>query len=415
MAIESKFPDDEIDLRELIHTLFRKKWLILGITLVAAVTAFVYSRYGLPTRYTAQAQVLITKPLYTTNLESRIQSIPQTPEASVLKDLALAQDLLWSVFTSPDVIAVLDKGMSFEQFTANMSAKLAGTSKLFLGVSGADPKISATIVNVWADKFATQINSLYSVNEKALTIIEKEAQNARQKWDAAEQTLMEKLPKGIVETRKIELENKQNTLVTYLNTLTQFGLLTSDAQSLKVRLDAWPASSPLGIEYQLSLIGLYLRATRWLDGIQIQLVEPTTEAARTVAEAKASLDALTASLDSQRVELQAKLEQLKQDITTATLALESANYQLTQLTTERNLALNAYQALSAQLEETRIDLARDDLAAKVASRALPTVQPIPNRTLMITMIAGVLAFALACFGALVINWWKVPAQNKPAS
>lgn len=238
IAIESKFPDDEIDLRDLIHTLFRKKWFILGITLVAAVTAFVYSRYGLPTRYTAQAQVLITKPLYTTNLESRIQSIPQTPEASVLKDLALAQDLLWSVYTSPDVTAVLDKGMSFEQFTANMSAKLAGTSKLFLGVSSTDPKISATIVNVWADKFATRINSLYSVNEKVLTIIEKEAQNARQKWDAAEQTLMEKLPDGIVETRKIELENKQNTLFTYLDTLTQLDLLTSDAQSLQLRLDA---------------------------------------------------------------------------------------------------------------------------------------------------------------------------------
>jgi capsule polysaccharide export protein KpsE/RkpR len=203
----------------------------------------------------------------------------------------------------------------------------------------------------------------------------------------------------------------------YLNTLTKLDLLTKDTQSLQTRLAVWPDNSQMGIEYQLSLIGLYQRATGGLDGVQIQLAEPTIVEVRTVAEAKASLDALIVSLDTQRVELQANLEQLKQDITTATLALESANYQWTQLTTERDLALNAYQALSAQQEETRIDLARNDLIAKVASQALPTRSPIPNRTLVKTVIAGALAFALACFGVLLVNWWKssVPAKSLPAN
>jgi uncharacterized protein involved in exopolysaccharide biosynthesis len=59
--------------------------------------------------------------------------------------------------------------------------------------------------------------------------------------------------------------------------------------------------------------------------------------------------------------------------------------------------------------ETQIDLARDDPAAKVASGALPPQEPISNRTLVKTIIGGVLAFALACFGVLFINWWKTPA------
>jgi len=138
------------------------------------------------------------------------------------------------------------------------------------------------------------------------------------------------------------------------------------------------------------------------------LAEPTTVGVRTVAEAKVSLDALASSVDAQRVKLQENLDQLRQDIINATLALEIAEYQLTQLTTERDLALDAYQALSAQLEETRIDLARDDVTAKVASRALPPEEPISNSALMKTMIAGVLAFALACFGVLLIHWWKAP-------
>jgi capsular polysaccharide biosynthesis protein len=410
MASDTNYSDDEIDIRELIHTLFRYKWVILGITLVAAVAVLIFSKFVQPRKYTAQAQVIVTKPLYTTNLEAQIQSVPQTPEASILRDLALADDLLWGVFTSPEVAAVLDDGLKFEQFRAGLSAKLAGTSKLFLIVSSTESETAAIIVNIWAEKFAAQINSLFSVNETALALIENEVASARQKWDAAERDLLEKLPDGIVETRKIELDFKQKELGTYLNTLTYLDLLASRTQSLQSRLTAWPEDSQVGIEYQLSLIGLYQQASGGLSGIQIQLTEPTTVGVRTVADAKVFFDALDASLVSQREGLQANLEQLKQDITAATLALEAADYQLTQLTTERDLALNAYRALSAQLEETRIDLARDDVTAKVASRALPPQQPISNRTLMKTMIAGVLAFALACFGVLLINWWKTPVS-----
>ena len=412
MVSDTNLTNDEIDIRELIQTLFRYKWIILGITLVVAVAVFVYSKYGSPRMYSTQAQVIITKPLFTTNLETRIQGTPQMPEASVLKELALDNELLWKVYTSADVSAVLDQKINFEQFKTRMSAKLTGTSKLLLAVNSSEPTTSAMIANSWADKFTAQINSLYSVNEKSMILISDEVLKARQKWDSAEQALLQKLPDGIVDTRKIELENKKNTLATYLNKLTQLDIITRDAQSLQLRLAVWPDNSQLGIEYQLSLLGLYQRATGGLEGLQVQIVTPTSEGVRTVAEAKASLDALITSLGTQREQLKANQGQLQQDITSATLALESANYQLIQLTTERDLAYNAYQALSAQLEEVRIDLAREDVIAKVAGRALPIDQPVSNRTLMKTLSAAALAFALSCFGVLFINWWKAPALVK---
>src|SRR3972149_4725751 len=270
MTPDINLSDDEIDIRELAHTLLRYKWYILGITLVAAVIVFVYSKFIQPRTYTAQAQVIITKPLYTTNLEMSIQGVPQTPEGTVLRDLALADDLLWSVYSSPEVTAVLDKGFAFDQFIAGMSAKLAGTSKLILSVSAPKPETAAVIVNAWAVQFATRVNSIYSVNEKALSLIEQEVKNARQKWDETEQILLKKLPDGIVETRNIELKSKSNSLTVYLQTLTQLDLLVSDTKSLQFRLDAWPEESPLGIEYRLSLISLYQRAVGGLELIQIQ-------------------------------------------------------------------------------------------------------------------------------------------------
>jgi capsular polysaccharide biosynthesis protein len=413
MTSDTYLPDNEIDIRELLSTLYRYKWIILGITLAAALATFIFSKFVQPRSYTAQAQVLITKPLYSTNLETRIQSVPQTPEASALKDLALADDLLWSVYTDSRVTEVIKAGIPFDQFIVGMSTRLVGTSKLVLDVSAAKPETAKTIVNVWAEKLTAHINSLFNLNDKTLSQIEIQAKLARDNWTAAEQDLMAKLPDGIVATKQIELEKKQKVLSAYLDTLLQLDLLIRDTRSLQTRLGAWPEDSQMRIENQLSLIGLYQRATGGLQGIQVQLSEPTTMEVRTVAEANASLEALSTSLEAQGVALQKDLEQLKQDITMATLELEAANYQLTQLTTERDLALNTYQALSAQLTETEIDLNRVDLTAKVASQALPPLQPISNRTLVKTIIAFTLAFILSCLGVLLLNWWRSPAQTKP--
>jgi uncharacterized protein involved in exopolysaccharide biosynthesis len=415
MTSKNIFSDDEIDIRELIHTLFRYKWIILGITLVAAVAVFIFSKYVQPRSYTAQAQVLITKPLYTTNLETRIQIVPQTPDAGVLKELALADDLLMSVYTSTEVTAVLKEGFPFDQFIAGMSAKLSGTTKIELAVSSVKPETAAIIVNEWAKEYAARINTLYNVNEKARDSFANETEKTRLQWDKAEKNLLEKLPDGIVDTKKIVLENKKSTLTGYLDTITKLDLLSRDAKSLQLRLVDLPADRPLNVEYLLSLIDLYQRSVRGLEGTPVHITELNTLGDRTVGDANASLDALINSLGTQGAELQANLEQLKQDITKATLELEAADYQLTQLTTERDLALNAYQAVSAQFEETQIELDREDPTAKVASQALTPQQPISNHTLMKTILAGVLALALSCFGALLINWWRASAPAKLAS
>lgn len=415
MTSDTNLPDDEIDIRELFHTLIRYKWIVLGITLVAAGVVLVYSKFGSPKMYSSQAQVLFTKPQYTTNLETSIQGTPQVPEASVLKDLALDDELLHNVYTSTVVTAALGKNVDFEIFKTNMTAKLTGTSKLYLVVTAKQPETSALIVDVWANMFITQVNTLYSVNEKSKALISNEVIKAREKWGTAEQTLLDNLPNGMADMKKIELTNKQYTFTAYLNSLTQLDLIMKDAHSLQSRLPTGPDNSQLGIEYQLSLIGLYQRATGGLDGVQVQIAAPTVENVRTVAKANDSLNSLISSLDAQREQLQDNLDQLRQNIISATVELETANYQLTQLTTERDLALNAYQALSAQLEEIQIDLAREDVVAKIVGQALPPETPISNRTLMKTVIAGALAFVLSCFGVLLINWWKSPSPAKPTS
>lgn len=412
MTDEINPKDDEIDIHELVYALFRYKWLILGITLVAGVAAFLFVKFGQPKVYAAQAQVIVTKPLYTTNLDPSIQIVPQSPESTIFRDLALADDLVTRVYSTTLISKTLNIGLSYDQLAASMSTKLSGTSKLILEVSTKNAAASAGIANVWAREFVGRINTLYSVSDQALVKVQGAVPSARQNWDDKEAALLQMIPTAQVDARKVDLQTKQDALSQYMKLLTQYDLLASNTSTMKLRLASLPADSRLEVESQLSVIGLYQQAVGGLNGVLIQLTEPTTASLRTVADAIKVLDALTASLDKQRAELQDRVTQLTKDVTDASLALENANYQINQLTEDRDLAVSEYQALTAQKSEIDMDLKREDPAAKIASQALPPRQPVSSGTLLKTAVVGILAFILACFGALVLNWWKAPSQGK---
>ena len=75
---EQKSVDEEIDIRKTIHTLWRNKWLILAVTLIGLIAGFAYSKLVLPKKYQATAMVVLTKPIFITNFDPRIQASRQS-------------------------------------------------------------------------------------------------------------------------------------------------------------------------------------------------------------------------------------------------------------------------------------------------------------------------------------------------
>jgi uncharacterized protein involved in exopolysaccharide biosynthesis len=72
-------PEEEIDLRELINVLLKRKWLIIGIFLVAIITAVIISYFVLPQTYRSSATFMIAQingtPLYDIgDIENKIKS-----------------------------------------------------------------------------------------------------------------------------------------------------------------------------------------------------------------------------------------------------------------------------------------------------------------------------------------------------
>ncbi|NLJ26103.1 MAG: hypothetical protein GX354_11905, partial [Firmicutes bacterium] len=64
MDVQPQFRDDEIDLREVFVILWRGKWTIIVLMLVAALVAGVGGRLVLTPSYEAVATLLIMPPTY---------------------------------------------------------------------------------------------------------------------------------------------------------------------------------------------------------------------------------------------------------------------------------------------------------------------------------------------------------------
>ena len=399
--------EDTLDLRALVKTLLRWAWLIILAGILAAIAAFLTSKFVLDPRYESTALVAITEPSLVAELEPSIQVSPQLPDTQALSDLAEASDILKKVYEDPEVSGVLDEETTFTGFGEMFAASLVGTNQLRLVVTDTDPERAALIANVWAKLTTDRLNDLYGATEASYEHLNQQAETARQKWDAAQAALEQFLPQSQEDVLEAQLEQAKNNLSTYLAQIDRNELLIQDVRSLDARLEVLNQTSDIPAGEALSLLALQQRASGALVGTQIQLPGPDVLGeGYTVRQAGASLDELVTSLHAQNEDFEALFPVMETKIKELNVRLEKETYQLDQLRERRDLARSAYHALAGQLEETRITLAQGDQTAKVAARAWAAEEPSTPRTLVNTSLAGVVGLMLAVGAVFVFEWWQ---------
>ena len=103
--------------------------------------------------------------------------------------------------------------------------------------------------------------------------------------------------------------------------------------------------------------------------------------------------------------MNAELTRIEEGIGELSAALESEKHKVELLTQERDLARNAYIALSNQLEETRITQSQEEYSAKIGAEAIiPRKESNPN-LLLNTVLAAILGGMLAVSTVLIYAWW----------
>lgn len=399
---QSPYPSEVvIDLRELIQTLLNYKWVIIAVTILAALGVFLVSVFIIPPKYQASAVVTLIEPIIEAELETSIRFSPTMPDTGALADFAEADELV------DQVIDRLDLEDYFEKNDPDLDASLKGSSQIHLQVTTNDPARSAQISNAWAQVLVNRLNDLYGTGEKDIATLESEVENAREDWNETQAALEAYLPESKVEVLEVQLSQAKDLLSFYLNKIDHNQLLISDALALQKQLSIFRPNEPLATGNALAVIALQQRASGGISGTQFQVQgSEILGEGYSVLMGRESIQELMNAIQEQNADLENKVPKLESRIETLSVELEEERFKVDQLKQERDLARNAFTALSNQLTETRITQAQDQSSAKIGAPAVePREESAPNIPLN-TLVAAFLGMLISVSGSFLYDWWQ---------
>ena len=153
---DNQYEELEIDLREYIMLLWRKKWIIVALVIIAAVAAYFYTITTTDVQHKATADVLLMPPRYTEIEVSRM-------DRSTYSNLAQSDDILGRIIEELDLRDNEDELLHPSNIENSMDLSVlvdedAGGEEeasflMRMEVTRTDPEEASEIANVWAEKF----------------------------------------------------------------------------------------------------------------------------------------------------------------------------------------------------------------------------------------------------------------------
>ena len=408
--------EEEIDLREYINVLLKRKGVIILIFLIAVITAALVSYFYLKPVYEASTILMISKPKYQVELEPKIQT-QFTPEVS----LATYESLIKDREIEEDVIKKLNLDQLPYEFTPDSLQgmitieSLKNTNLIKMNLQAGEPKLAKDIANVWAALFVEKNKDLnLQESKEAQVFIEEQLIISGQNLSKIEEEIRE-----FNETNKIEIV--ENEIKGKAAKILNHELRIADIKISLKKEKARKEQVIIALNEQDKVLKLSKSITndqffhQLMSNItngnfsDINLTYVSEEANPIYYNLAQQLISADISINS----LQAEEKQLKENIDDYWERIESLKQELAQekltqsrLEREYNTAKGVYDVLSQKNEEVKIAVATESGLVKIASLAYEPRGPIkPNKKLNI-LIAGVLGLFVGIFAAFFLEFWQ---------
>ncbi len=376
---------DSIDLRFFIDNLISKKYLIVSITLLSAVSAFFVANFLLPKYYVSSAILRKEE-----NFQMSIEFVSSA-------------DIQNIIFIDPLVAQMMDN----EKMPA-LKAVYENNQELHLEVKDINPERSAVIANVWADILLAKLRDLKGEHDSMIAL-EGQLAEAQMELNSTQDALETKISQTRAEILDVELSHAKSYLRKYLDKIAINLLLIRDIRQMESRLnrqdyiarlssrDIWELCS-----FQQRLSEKMICSPAWMGDDSIG----NFEGVATIDDAKKYLIELSGSAEAQNTELESIIAALETKITQIAVELENDDFQTKQLYYERNQALKVYLELSVLLKELRVSYNIDAGTPKVASEAVPSPTPVGPSPEIYALFAGINGFVICVLFVYLVEWWK---------
>jgi len=223
---EHNDPYGEMDFGQFLRALYRRKWVILAVTFLAAAGAAVYT-LTLPNVYESTAALIVRDPLQALETAVAETVVPgDTPTLSVesLQTLTESAEIRWALFESlwekkliPAWTDETRKLAIFQGFQSGLSTELKRQQGrrsaaavellpiLVLKARATSPEVAQTIANEWADLVEKKSREVYMLGVEASgRFIGEMFKKSDESLDAIESELMKTTLEGDLTLRQAQ-------------------------------------------------------------------------------------------------------------------------------------------------------------------------------------------------------------------
>lgn len=428
---------EEVNLRDLIETVLRAKWMIAGVTLVAVIVSGVFSLFVLTPTYEATATILVNNPNPTPKPAATILVNDPNPAPKLAAELGLDQllarlsstpsmslETYRTQVTNPAVLTRVIPGLGLKATPEDLAQQVKATAVKDTGliqvtVTDQDPKQAAAIANRLVQEYQIFISQLTQDQ------MQKSGQFISDQMTKQEQLLsraMDELKAFLQQTPsadelKKEIDAKSDLLAQLKTDRVKLDVSIQQASAGVGQAEKELGGAPPVLvtkksitddPYLQSLAGSLTQADLLkLSGLSMQS-EEVNPARADLTTALAEKRVGYAELVAQRVALDAAVAETEKSL--EKLRGEQVAKQITQdkLQQKVDVLKQAYDALAQKYEEARISAASQfaEVTLTVAGQALVPEKPSGPHKALNVALAGVLGLMASVFLAFFLEFWR---------
>jgi len=416
----TEIQEEEIDLREYINVLLKRKGIIILIFLIAVITAAMVSYFVLQPVYEANVVIAVSKPKIKNSL---VDEISLEDYKNLIKDIEIEEELIRKLnLDKPPLEATpydLERMLTIEL--------PKGTNLIKMNLQASNLKLTKDIINTWATLFVDKNKRLYFDEVKKVKIsVEDRLKHAENDFFEIEEKVIKFFETINIEMIEDKVVFKIENILSYEVVFKIENILSYTSRLIDIQLSLEKEKTKkeqiiTAINEQERILKLNKSVVD--DQFFQQLISNISDANLEIANLTyvsevtnpiyynlvQQLISTNISINSLIVEenqlkkniddFNASLEDLKQGITEKKLILS-------QLNKEYRVKESLYNIFYKQAEEIWLTETAEADLLKIVSLAYEPGGPIkPNKKLNI-LIAGVLGLFVGIFVTFLLEFWQ---------
>jgi uncharacterized protein involved in exopolysaccharide biosynthesis len=409
----TEIQEEEIDLREYINVLLKRKGVIILIFLIAVITAalvsfFIVSYFVLQPVYEANVVITVSKPKIKNSL---VDEISLEEYKNLIKDIEIEEELIRKLNLDKPPIEITPYDLE-KMITIELPKD---TNLIKMNLQASNPKLTKDMINTWATLFIDKNKRLYFDEVKKAKI------SVEDRLKYAEKDFFEIEEKVIKFDETINVEIIEDEVMYKIENILSFKSRLIDIQLSLEKENAKKEQIITEMNEQERILKLNKSVVD--DQFFQQLISNISDANLEIANltyVSEEINPIYYDLAQQLIStnisinsLMAEEDQLKKNINDFNISLEDLKKELTEkklilsrLNREYSAKEKLYNIFYIQAEEIQLTETAEEDLLKIASLAYEPKYPIkPNKKLNI-LIAGVLGLFVGIFVAFFLEFWQ---------